>query len=290
MLVTWKYKDRNSQIDKLDPRARWIFSFLLVFAITFFWDIRFLAFFFVLVFTQYALTKLTWAETKRVWLFICLMVFGIVAINTIFTGRGGPEEVLSGGHVLWRVEWNILGLSIHPTITMERVWFALSQIIRMLSISTLFMIVPYTMDPRLYGVTFRGMGLPDRYAFSTDLAFRFVPSLARDFSVTLDAQRARGYELEKVEGGIIKQIRKMAPLVVPVTMNSILSGEDITNAMDLRCFGLQKRTWVYELTYRKRDYVLIAAGVIIFIASFVLRTFLGFGVFWMPDWLISWMV
>ena len=290
MLVTWKYKDRKSQIDKLDPRARWFFSFLVVFAITFFWDIRFLALFFVLVMTQYALTKLTWAETKRVWLFICIMVFGIIAINTILTGRGGPEEVLSGGHILWRVEWNFLGLSIHPTITVERIWFAVSQIVRMLSISGLFMIIPYTMDPRLYGVTFRGMGIPDQFAFSIDLAFRFVPSLARDFSVTLDAQRARGYELEKVEGGIIKQIRKMAPLVVPVTMNSILSGEDITNAMDLRCFGLQKRTWVYKLTYRKRDYVLIAAGVLIFLASFVLRTFLGIGDFWMPDWLLGWVV
>ncbi len=288
MLVTWKYKDRNSQIDKLDPRARWIASFLVLFAITMFWDIRFLAFFLVLAMTQYALTKLTWKETKRVWMFICIMVFGIVAINTLFTGRGGPQEVLSGGNILWRVEWNLLGLSIHPTITVERVWFAFTQITRMLSISALFMIIPYTMDPRLYGVTFRGMGIPDRFAFSIDLAFRFVPSLARDFTVTLDAQRARGYELERVEGGIIKQIRKMAPLVVPVTMNSILSGEDITNAMDLRCFGLHKRTWVYELTYRKRDYVVIAAGVVVFIASFVLRNIVGIGAFWMPDWLLTW--
>ena len=175
MLVTWKYKNRNSQIDKFDPRARWLFSFALVFSIVFFWDIRFLSFFFVLVMAQYALTKLTFAETKRVWFFICLMVFGIVAMNTIFTGRGGPQEVLSGGRVIWRVEWNVLGLSIHPTITVERVWFAITQIIRMLTISTLFMIIPYTMDPRLYGVTFRGMGIPDRYAFSMDLAFRFVP-------------------------------------------------------------------------------------------------------------------
>ena len=51
---------------------------------------------------------------------------------------------------------------------------------------------------------------------------------------------ARGYEVEKLEGGLIAQIRKMAPLVVPVTMNAILSGEDITNAMDLRCFGLHR--------------------------------------------------
>jgi hypothetical protein len=48
------------------------------------------------------------------------------------------------------------------------------------------------------------------------------------FSVTLDAQRARGYEIERVEGGLIAQNGKIAPLIVPVTMNSIISGEDVT--------------------------------------------------------------
>lgn len=288
MLVTWKYHPRNSWLEKFDPRARWIFSFLVLFSIIQFWDVRFLCFFFALVMGQYALTRLTWAETRRVWTFLLIMVIGIVALNTLFTGRGGTTEILSGGHIIWRVEWNVLGLSIHPTITVERVWFAFSQIVRMISISALFLIIPFTMDPRLYGVTFRGMGIPDRFAFSMDLAFRFVPTLARDFSTTLDAQRARGYELDKLEGGVIAQIRKMAPLVVPVTMNAILSGEDITNAMDLRCFGLRPRTWVHKLSYARRDHVLIAAGVVILISSIVLKTAFHVGDFWMPAWALTW--
>ncbi len=144
------------------------------------------------------------------------------------------------------------------------------------------------MNPRYYGVTFRGMGLPDRLAFSMDLAFRFVPTLARDFSTTLDAQKARGYEVEKLEGGLVAQIRKMAPLVVPVTMNAILSGEDITNAMDLRCFGTRARTWVHELTYRRRDAVLIGVSVLVFVASLVLRYGLNMGRFWVPAWALAW--
>ncbi len=288
MLVTWKYRPRNSLIEKFDPRARWIFSFLVLFSIIQFWDIRFLLFFFALAMGQYALTRLTWEETRRVWTFILILVVGIIALNALFTGRGGPQSVLQGGHVLWRVEWRVLGLTIHPTITVERVWFALSQMVRMLTISSLFLIIPYTMDPRLYGVTFRGMGIPDRFAFSMDLAFRFVPTLARDFSTTLDAQRARGYEVERLEGGLIAQIRKMAPLVVPVTMNAIISGEDITNAMDLRCFGIRERTWVHQLTYARRDYLLMAAGALLFLASLAVRVGLGLGTFWVPAWALAW--
>ena len=288
MLVTWKYRPRGSVVEEFDPRARWIFSFLILIALTQFWDLRFLLFFLFVVMAQYALARVTWAETKRAWIFILIFVVGIVALNTLFTGRGGTTAVLQAGHVLWRAEWRVLGLSIHPTITVERVWFAASQVVRMLSISGLFLIVPYTMNPRLYGATFQATGLPDRFAFSMDLAFRFVPTLARDFSTTLDAQKARGYEVEKLAGGVIAQIRKMAPLVVPVTMNAILSGEDITNAMDLRCFGTGERTWVHKLTYRRRDHVLIGASILIGVASLVIRYGLGIGRFWVPPWALAW--
>ncbi len=132
------------------------------------------------------------------------------------------------------------------------------------------------------------MGVPDRFAFSMDLAFRFVPTLARDFNTTLDAQKARGYEVEKLEGGILAQIRKMAPLVVPVTMNAILSGEDITNAMDLRCFGTRMRTWVHELAYRHWDFVLIGVSIAVFVVSLVVRYGLKIGTFWVPDWALAW--
>ena len=135
---------------------------------------------------------------------------------------------------------------INFTLTVERLWFGLCQIVRVWAISAIFIIIPYSMDPRLYGVTFRRLGFPDRFAFSMDLAFRYVPTLARDFAVTLDAQKARGYEIERVEGGLITQVRRIAPLIIPVTIGSILSGEDMVNAMDLRCFGLRPRTWIQQ--------------------------------------------
>jgi energy-coupling factor transport system permease protein len=138
----------------------------------------------------------------------------------------------------------LTGWEIGFRLTIERVWFALLQVIRITSISAVFLIIPYSMDPRLYGFSFRGLGLPDRFAYSMDLAFRYVPTLGRDFSDTLDAQKARGYEIERVEGGLITQVRRVAPLIVPVTMNSIVGGEDIANAMDLRCFGVRERTWI----------------------------------------------
>ncbi|HEY71649.1 MAG: hypothetical protein B6I35_08295 [Anaerolineaceae bacterium 4572_32.2] len=287
MLVAWKYKERNTLIQRLDPRARWIFLLAFTFSIIKFWDIRFLLFFFVISFSHYLLCKLTWKETRRIWTFVLILVVVIIGINAILTGRGGPGEVLSGDkHIVWQVEWTVpwVGWNIRPNITVEKLVFAATQMVRMLSITTLFIPLAFTFNPNQYGVTFRGLGLPDKLAVSMDLAFRFVPTLGRDFSTTLDSQRARGYEIEKLEGGLIAQIRKMAPLIVPVTINAIVGGEDIVNAMDLRCFGLRKRTWIQKLEYKSRDYVLIGLSLLLYAGSTFIDLGLKLGDFWMPAW------
>jgi energy-coupling factor transport system permease protein len=286
MLVSFSYHDRHSLVEKIDPRARWIFSILVMFAITLFWDIRVLLFFLALTMGQYYLARLTWKETHRAWKFIFFIMSTMVVVNTLITSAGTIGEVMQGGHPIIQFSLPIFGWTLDFTLTIERLWFALTQIVRILSISALFLVIPFTMDPRQYGATFRGMGVPDRLAYSLDLAFRFVPTLSRDFQITLDAQRARGYEVEKLEGGLISQIRKMAPLVVPVTMNAILSGEDITNAMDLRCFGLHRRTWIQQLHYHWTDYLVIGFGIVLLLASILLKM-QGYGEFWVPDWLIT---
>lgn len=291
MLVSWRYRERDTLIQKLDPRARWIFMFATLFAVIQFWDLRFLSFFFALSLTYYFLGRLTWRETRRIWTFVLVLVVVIIGINTVLTGRGGPTAVLQDTrHIVWEARWMVpvVNWTIRLTITVERLVFAIAQITRMLTIAILFIPVAFTFNPNHYGVTFRRLGLPDKAAFSVDLAFRFVPTLARDFSITLDAQRARGYEVEKLSGGLIAQIRKMAPLIVPVTINAVVGAEDIINAMDLRCFGLRSRTWLHELRYRPRDYALIAFSGTILLASIFVRLRWGIGGFWVPDWALRW--
>jgi len=67
-----------------------------------------------------------------------------------------------------------------------------------------------------------------------------------------------------------------------VTMNSIMMGEDVVNAMDLRCFGQRPRTWLYELKYQRRDYLLIAFSVAVLVASFITTTVFDIGGFTVP--------
>lgn len=281
MLVTWHYRVRNSLMEKIDPRTRWIFSLVMLLAITFFWDIRFLGVLAVIGIAWYASARIAWREIRQAWRFVTFILIMMIVVNTIITSGGTSGIIPKITHPIWTITW-----PFHFTLSIERVVFAVAQILRVGAISAIFLIIPYSMDPRLYGFTFRGLGLPDRFAYSMDLAFRYVPTLARDFSVTFDAQKARGYELERVQGGLLEQVRKIAPLIVPVTMNSIMSGEDVTNAMDLRCFGIGPRTWVETCKFRPLDYVLMGFAVVIFIAAVVLHFGFHLGGFWTPPFLI----
>ena len=148
------------------------------------------------------------------------------------------------------------------------------------------LLIPYSLNPAHYGITFRRLGLPDKIAYAMDLTMRFIPTFGRDFQLTMDAQKARGYEIEKLKGGLFAQVRKLAPLIVPVTIHAIAGSEDIIDAMDLRGFGVGPRTWLVELKYRKRDYALMAFGLGILLVSILLSLW-GFGQFWVPEALIQ---
>lgn len=284
MLVSWNYRYRNSPMDHIDPRVRFIFSFALLFAATTTWNPTILFAIFVIAIIWYSLGKLTWKDTRMGWMMISIMLFTMIVVNTIITGGGAGGVVPPGGQLVWEDGVYIFGRLFNPGLTVERLWFAVSQLMRILSISLVFIMIPYTMDSRAYGVTFSKLGMPDRLAYTMELSFRFIPTLARNFQVTLDAQRARGFELDAGKGNIVQKIRQVAPLLIPVTMNAIVSSEDIANAMDLRGFGQRKRTWLYELKTHWWDWVIVAFSALLLIVTLLLAYRFDMRLFSVPEW------
>lgn len=284
MLISWNFRYRNSPMDKIDPRARFIFSFAILIAATTTWNPTILFVVFLISIFWYSLGRLKWKETKQGWMMISIMLFTMIIVNTIITGGGAGGVVPPGGRLIWLDGLLIFGKRLTPGLTVERLWFAIAQLMRILSISLVFVMIPYTMDSRAYGVTFSKLGLPDRLAYTMELSFRFIPTLARNLQVTMDAQKARGFELGVANGNFIQKIRQVAPLIIPVTMNAIVSSEDIANAMDLRSFGQRKRTWLYELKFQWWDYAIMVFSVLIVITVLLLAYRFGMRLFSVPNW------
>jgi energy-coupling factor transport system permease protein len=141
--------------------------------------------------------------------------------------------------------------------------FVVTQALRFYTIAAVALTFPYVIDPVDFGVAFRRLGVPYKFAFALDMAFRYVPAMGRELQTTIDAQRTRGYELDHLRGGALAKSMRLGPIVVPVVLNAILGAEDIIDAMDLRCFGVRERTWLRELRYGRLDRV--ALGVLAFL-------------------------
>ena len=285
MLVAWRYRKRDSLLQSFDPRAWLIFFICFLVSTLFFWDFRFLLFFFAIALFFVFSSGIRWHEMSKAWIFIGGFIL-FFSFLTFLTGRGGME-LYTTEHSYFKAAANFTILGWRPTLnfTAERTMYAASMLLRVFSIASMTILIPYSLNPAHYGVTFRGLGLPDKIAYGMDLTMRFIPTFGRDFSLTMDAQKARGYEIEKLSGGLFAQVRKLAPLIVPVTIQAIAGSEDIIDAMDLRAFGVGPRTWLEVLTYRGRDRVLVAIGIVILLFSIAL-SLLGIGLFWVPAFLI----
>jgi energy-coupling factor transport system permease protein len=286
MLVSWRYRKRDSIIQFFDPSAWLIFYTCFVISTLFFWDVRYLAFFTGISLLVVFNADISWSESRRTWIFIGGFIT-FFALLTFLTGRGGVE-VYEQEHLLRELKapFSIFGWQPQLRITAEKIMFALGQFERVFSLASMTILIPYSLNPAHYGVIFRRLGLPDKIAYAMDLTMRFIPTFGRDFQLTMDAQKARGYELEKLQGGLIAQVRKLAPLIIPVTIHAIAGSEDIIDAMDLRAFGTGPRTWLVQLKYERKDHALIVFGVLILVSSLLLSLF-GFGQFWVPEILLK---
>jgi energy-coupling factor transport system permease protein len=271
MIASFKYLDKQTPIHRLDPRTKIVLLLCAAFTAASLRDLRALLALLALAIVYYAFARLPWSATRRAWRFFLFFIVVVVGFNTLIAGSGRAEP---NAIVLARLP---LGIQI----TWQNVIEALGIMCRMLVGAFMAIPITFTIPPTRFGVAFRGLGLNDKISFAVDLAIRLVPTYAADFSSTIDAQRARGYEVDNLRGGLFERVRRLAPLAVPVTMNAIASGEDIANALDMRGFGLRPRTWLHARPLRPIDWGLLAIGLGLLVGGVAWRV-MGGGQLWVP--------
>src|SRR5882724_5946083 len=213
MLINFPYIERDSFVHRLDPRTKIILLFTFIFIVTQTSNFWFILTGLILAIIYYSGARLTWAETKTAWIYIFVLSLILVLVNYFLTAGSVVQGVdLSHQHILYRLPFfqftsglPFVGPGVLIVIV-ESITFVLTQIMRDISIGLFVVPVSYTVNPAQMGIAFKRMGLPDNIAYAIDLSLRFLPSIARDFTVTYDAQRARGFEIDKLRGGVFGRI------------------------------------------------------------------------------------
>jgi energy-coupling factor transport system permease protein len=263
--ASFRYLGRGSWLARRDPRTALLIAVLFVAGAVQVKDVRHLLVVLALALVYYATARIPFRQVRGQWAYLALVIVLIAGFNTIITGGRAGGFSSSELHRLFVLP--PLGIPI----TAEAISLSVSQIVRFFAVIAVSLPIAYAISPGDFAVALRRLGLGDRLAFAVDLTIRFLPTLANEFEETIDAQRVRGYDPTARRGGPITRLRRLAPIFVPVTVGAIAGAEDTIDAMDLRGFGVGRRTWLRHLKFEAADFVLLG----LFVLFAIVATFLN---------------
>ena len=89
-------------------------------------------------------------------------------------------------------------------------------------------------------------------AMMMSLALRFVPTLLEETDKIMQAQKARGADLES--GNIFKRIKALIPILIPLFVSAFRRAYELATAMECRCYrGGAGRTRMKSIHMTKLD-------------------------------------
>ncbi|MEM4701583.1 MAG: energy-coupling factor transporter transmembrane component T [Candidatus Bathyarchaeia archaeon] len=244
-----RFRRVSSPIHNLDPRIKFVYACVIFIVAILFWELLPLIVLFLMQipFVIVARVKREWARSMRGAAFLASIIF---FVNFIFS-------FISSGYV----------------VTLSALEHALSMTLRFLVLVESFSIFFLTTSPDHLGLALEQSQVPDEFCFAFTTAVRFVPVLAEEAQTIMDAQKARGLELEK--GNFLKRIRNYIPILIPLIVSAIRRSLELADAMESRAWGaVKKRTNLYVLKLRRRDYIFIFLTIGILAAAILVRLYL----------------
>ena len=280
MNIAPRYLGRGSWLARRDPRVLIVVVALFIFTVLQIWDARLLLVLLGLAVAYYRSGSIPWAAIRRNWGVVFVFIGTLVLVNMLFSGGATAQVPLEQAHVITRLP--LLGTAISA----ESLSLAGTLFLRYLAMATIGFPLAFAVAPDDFGVAFRRLGVPDKFAFAIDLTFRFLPSLAADFQTTVDAQRTRGFDWGSGKAGPLSRLRRSVPVVVPTVVNAIAGAEDTIDAMDLRGFGIGKRTWYRHLHFEPMDWAVVAGFALLLVVVTVAGFSTTISQLWVPDFLL----
>ena len=178
------------------------------------------------------------------------------------------------GDVYW--QWNFI------KITNEGVSTAVYMVIRIVCLIVGSSLLTYTTSPidltdaieRLLSPLKKIKVPVHELAMMMTIALRFIPTLIEETDKIMNAQKARGADLET--GGLIKRAKALIPILIPLFISSFRRAYELAFAMECRCYtGGEGRTRMKQMKLAARDFVALGVTAALLAAVIVLNHYLG---------------
>ena len=124
-------------------------------------------------------------------------------------------------------------------------------------------------DPSEFAASLASIGVSYRIGYAVALALRYIPDVQRDYHNINQAQQARGVDISGKDK-LMDRLKGSANILLPLILGSLNRIEVISNAMELRGFGKNKRrTWYAKRPLATRDWVVLVLGTVISVGSLI---------------------
>ncbi len=101
-------------------------------------------------------------------------------------------------------------------------------------------------------------------AMMMTIALRFIPVLLEETDKIMNAQKARGADMES--GNVFQRIKALIPVLIPLFVSSFRRANDLATAMECRCYhGGSGRTRMKVLRFSILDLFALTFSLIIFV-------------------------
>ena len=273
MLKLFNYIDRPSPIHHLTGAAKvaammcWVMAAMITF------DTRYLLILTVAAVVMFKVSQIHFSDVKI--LIIFSLVF--VILNNVLIYLFSPEH----GVTIYGSSTVLFAFTQRYTVTAQQLLYHANVFLKYTATIPIVILFVSTTQPSEFAASLNRIGVSYKVSYSVALALRYIPDIMKEFHDISLAQQARGVELSSKEN-VFKRLKNATGILLPLIMSSLDRIDVVSNAMELRCFGRnKKRTWYRAQPFQTGDYIAFVCCAILIGISIGLNILNG-GRYWNP--------
>ena len=148
------------------------------------------------------------------------------------------------------------------TIYAEGVRYAVLMAVRVMALIAGTSLLTYTTSPIVLTDAIEQLLKPlgklhfpvHELAMMMSIALRFIPTLIEETDKIMNAQKARGAQLDT--GKMTDRVKALVPVLIPLFISAFRRADELAMAMECRCYrGGEGRTRLKVLRCEKQDYI-----------------------------------
>ena len=273
MTNLFNYIDRPSPIHRLTGATKLLCLLLWSFAAMSTYDTRLLLFLAVFSLLLFAVSRIRLADVRFMLGFTAVFML----LNNLLIFLFSPQHGVS----LYGTREVLFSLGGRYVVTREQLFYHLNLVIKYLATIPIVLLFVCTTQPSEFAASLNRIGVKYTVAYSVSLALRYIPDIQREYHEISQAQQARGIEMSKKES-LVRRLKSASAILIPLILSSMDRIEVISNAMELRCFGKnKKRSWYMARPFTGWDWLAMAGSLLLLIAAIALNVLNG-SRFWNP--------